>query len=243
MKIEETLKEKRRMLRFLLYYKGLKPTTPNKQSLAKTQFFYQRLFDKPKPAEMNPNRNPQNPTRIRLIRECSWMYSDSSSEESGDSAQNEYIHNPTPAPELRVRRSYSFSFSSEELEGRRDEGRQCLVGFLLNIRRFSSEFIQIYINREWELRGNATVLGRDDSKFLIHFDRDIDRRVGVRANPWAIDGAIFVMQPWNPNIPLSQARLPRIALWMQISDLPFEYQQPGVARRMALSVGDVIQID
>ncbi|OMO88480.1 hypothetical protein COLO4_20243 [Corchorus olitorius] len=154
-------------------------------------------------------------TRIRLMRECSWSNSDSSSKESGDSAQNERTNVPTPAPQMRPRRSHVFSFS------------------------FSTEFIQNYINREWELRGRATVPSRDDNRFLIHYEREIDRRVGVHANPWAIDGAIFVQQPWNPNIPLAQARLPRIALWLQIWDLPFEYQQPLVAKRMALSVGEI----
>ncbi|OMP10800.1 Endonuclease/exonuclease/phosphatase [Corchorus olitorius] len=186
---------------------------------------------------------PQRITRIRLMRECSWTNSDSSLEESGDSAQNERINVPIPAPQMRPRRSHVFSFSAEELEERINEGHECLVGFLLDARRFSTEFVLNYINREWELRGRATVLGRDDNRFLIHYEREIDRRVGVHANPWAIDVAIFVQQPWNPNIPLAQARLPRISIWLQIWDLPYEYQQTLVARRMTLSAGEVLQID
>ncbi|OMO58720.1 hypothetical protein COLO4_34406 [Corchorus olitorius] len=177
------------------------------------------------------------------MRECNWSNSDSSSEESADSAQNERMNVPVSEPQMKPRRSHAFSFSAEELEERRSEGQACLVGFLLDARRFSTEFIQNYINREWEIRGTATVIGRDGNKFLIHYNREIDRRVGVHANPWAIEGAIFVQQPWNPNIPLAQTTLPRIALWLQIWDLPFEYQQPLVARRMALSAGEVLQID
>ncbi|OMO77915.1 hypothetical protein COLO4_24956 [Corchorus olitorius] len=192
---------------------------------------------------MEPPRGPPRVSRIRLMRECSWSNSDSSSEESGDSAQNERMNVPVSEPQMKPRRSHAFSFSAEELEERRSEGQACLVGFLLDARRFSTEFIQNYINREWEIRGTATVIGRDGNKFLIHYNREIDRRVGVHANPWAIEGAIFVQQPWNPNIPLAQTTLPRIALWLQIWDLPFEYQQPFVARRMALSAGEVLQID
>ncbi|OMO52148.1 Endonuclease/exonuclease/phosphatase [Corchorus olitorius] len=77
-------------------------------------------------------------------------------QQSGDSAQNEYINNPPPPQEIRRRRSHGFSFSSEVLEERKNEGYECLVGFLLD-------------------------------------------------------------------------------------DLPFEYQQPLVARRMSLSVGEVLQ--
>ncbi|OMO60224.1 reverse transcriptase [Corchorus capsularis] len=141
--------------------------------------------------------NPPDNTRIRLMRECSWTDSDSSSNDTGESAESRQANNPHPPPELRRRRSHLFSFSSEELEERRSEERECLVGFLLDIRKFSTEFVQRYINHEWELRGAATVLGRDDNRFLIHFEREIDRRVGVLANPWAIDGGIFVMQPWT----------------------------------------------
>ncbi|OMO61688.1 hypothetical protein COLO4_33370 [Corchorus olitorius] len=258
MKNEETLKRKRQSHRFFPYRKP--QTTPlytkqrpyqhqyNHKSLTINPIKIQKHFhNKPKNTpltEESPNSMvPQRITRIRLMQECSWTNSDSSSEESGDSAQNERINVPTTAPQMHPRRSHVFSFSTAELEERRSEGYECLVGFLLDARRFSIEFIQNYINREWELRGRAIVLGRDDNTFHIHYERELNRIVGVHANPWAIDGAIFVQQPWNPNIPLAQARLPKIALWLQIWDLPFEYLQPLIARRMALSAGEVLQID
>ncbi|OMO83903.1 Zinc knuckle CX2CX4HX4C [Corchorus olitorius] len=92
---------------------------------------------------------------------------------------------------MKPRRSHNFS--SAELESRRNEGHECLVGISLDERSFPSELIQRYINREWELRGIA----------------------------------------W----------LPGINIWLQIWDLPFEYQQSLVAKRMALLPRGVLQLD
>ncbi|OMP08983.1 hypothetical protein COLO4_05928 [Corchorus olitorius] len=240
MKIEGVIEERRLKRRFSPLIKPLIQAIKATDQLP--EFLNSIKTLKPAISKMNPP-NPPYTSRIRLMRECSWTDSDTSPNESGNSAQSRYGLNPAPIPELRRRRSHVYSFSSEQLEERRNEGYECLVGFLLDYRRFSTDFVQRYINREWELRGNATVIGREGNRFLIHYDREIDRIVGVIANPWAIDGAIIVLQPWNPNVLLSQARLLRVNLWLQIWDLPFEYQQPFIARTMAQSAGLVLQVD
>ncbi|OMO70809.1 hypothetical protein COLO4_28482 [Corchorus olitorius] len=240
MKIKGVIEDKRLKRRFSPFIKPLIQAIKAIDQLP--EFLNSIKTLKPTTSKMNPPNPPYN-SRIRLMRECSWTDSDTSSNESGDSAQSRYGLNPAPIPELRRRRSHVYSFSSEQLEERRNEGYECLVGFLLDYRRFSTDFVQRYINREWELRGNATVIGREGNKFLIHYDREIDRRVGVIANPWAIGGAIIVLQRWNPNVQLSQARLLRVNLWLQIWDLPFEYQQPFIARTMSQSAELVLQVD
>ncbi|OMO83066.1 Zinc knuckle CX2CX4HX4C [Corchorus olitorius] len=127
--------------------------------------------------------------RIEIQRGCSWEDIDSSSPESGGSAQdNTCIRNPPPSPELRNRRSHRIRFSTPQLEPARREGRECLVGFVVDIRKFSTRFIQDYINREWNLRGEAVVLGRDDNRYLIHFKNEVDRRVGILAFHCREDG-------------------------------------------------------
>ncbi|OMP12019.1 hypothetical protein COLO4_03520 [Corchorus olitorius] len=78
---------------------------------------------------------------------------------------------------------------------------------------------------------------------MVHFDNDVDRRAAVLGNPWCCHGATFVLGNWSPNIPLNEVRLARFSVWLQIWDLPFEYQQPLVAERLPRTAGEVIRID
>ncbi|OMO71298.1 hypothetical protein COLO4_28311 [Corchorus olitorius] len=115
--------------------------------------------------------------RIRILRECSWTDSDTSSQESGDSGNSNPLGlHPRPSPEIRNRRSHRIRIPTAER----------------------------YITRAWELRGEAVVIGREDDRYLIHFNSAIDRTVGILGNPWCMDGAILVVQQWNPNTTLPE---------------------------------------
>ncbi|OMO67603.1 Zinc knuckle CX2CX4HX4C [Corchorus olitorius] len=113
---------------------------------------------------MNDNNlNPPNRPRITLMRECSWTDSDSSSPDSGDRADNvAHGMHPRPAPTIRDKRGPRFRVTTQELAYRRNEGEECVVGFLVYIRRFNTNFVQEQINDAWELTGRATVMGHSD---------------------------------------------------------------------------------
>ncbi|OMP05914.1 Endonuclease/exonuclease/phosphatase [Corchorus olitorius] len=192
---------------------------------------------------MNPP-NPPNHPRINFQRECRWTSSDSSTQESSDSEDSSWgSSRPNQPPPWLQRETNRVTFSAEELRPFRNEGSESLIGFLLDDRRFSTRFIQNYINSEWTLVGNATVMGRDENRYIVHFDNDVDRRAAVMGNPWCCHGATFVMGYWSPNIPLNEVRLARFPVWLQIWNLPYEYQQPLVAERLARTAGDVVRID
>ncbi|OMO88436.1 hypothetical protein COLO4_20258 [Corchorus olitorius] len=251
MKNERSLKRKRFERLFYPFARPFKITGVNSVFSKPPPLHHFKQLDKMNPNQPPPDQpsnqppnQPPNQPGIHLLRECSWTDSGSSSMESGDSADSHAMRiNPDPIPDIRSRQSHRFSYSTEQLQQARNEGAGCLIGFLQDVRRFSTEFVQSQINRAWELRGVETVLGRDEDRFLIHFTLEIDRRVGILGNPWNIQGAVFVLQPWVANIPLSEVRLLRMECWLQLWGLPFEYQQPFIAADMARSAGEVIGVD
>ncbi|OMO61581.1 Endonuclease/exonuclease/phosphatase [Corchorus capsularis] len=191
------------------------------------------------PANIQPV--PPNQPRIFFQRECSWTSSDESTHGSNDEADSRKGA-MQPSPWLQ-RESNKIHFSRDELLPFRSEGEECVIGFLLNDRRFSTSLIQNYINNAWELVGTVTVMGREENRYLIHFDNEVDRRAAVMGNPWCCQGATFVVGNWMPNTALCEVRLARFPVWLQIWFLPFEYQQPLVAGRLASAAGDVIRVD
>ncbi|OMO80771.1 hypothetical protein CCACVL1_12764 [Corchorus capsularis] len=163
--------------------------------------------------------------------------------ESDDSVGIGQGWNPAPSPWMRERRGYLEEFETDELTEKREEGAKCLVAFLMDVRRFTSKTVQTAMEKRWGLKGRITVMGRDDHRYLVYFEHEVDRLSVMQENSWIFQGALFVFQCWNPNKSLSEAGLEAMEIWLQIWGLPFEYQQPSVASRLARHAGEVLEID
>lgn len=51
-------------------------------------------------------------------------------------------------------------------------------------------------------------------------------------SPWAVDGALFVLERWRSNLVLDRLHLNFVSLWVQLHGLPLEYQYPELAERL-----------
>ena len=110
------------------------------------------------------------------LRECSWTDSGDSniSSDKENNLQNSFGIFPVPIPRSRARRGSIIPFYSEELEDSRMFWQQCLVGTLIDLRRFSVEIMQRLISRAWRLRDSIFVVRRDRSNYIIHFNNPDD---------------------------------------------------------------------
>ncbi|OMO87035.1 hypothetical protein CCACVL1_09301 [Corchorus capsularis] len=119
--------------------------------------------------------------RIRGQRECSWSNSDSSSVGSDEEFTSPYSNQPAPDARMRALRIPIVHPNLSNLPSRREYWQQCLVVVLKDFRKFSSHTLQRHVDREWRLRGRATVLGREGNNYLIELTEDIDRNYAVVA--------------------------------------------------------------
>ncbi|OMO74878.1 Endonuclease/exonuclease/phosphatase [Corchorus olitorius] len=237
MKIEAKFKWEKLNRRFSPYVK-CKPCIKIFNLNLFSSFNYQYLQN-PHPGTMNQQPN-FSPSRV-----CSWTDSDSATEESGEE-NNSCIQGiqPPPQPFLRTRISHLIKATRQEMSAQRaNEAKDCIIGLLVDMRRFSTQSIQSFIDREWETEGRATVMGREGDRYLIHINNEDDRRRALERTPWAFDGALFATVKWQPNTPLRETRIDTIELWLQIWGLPFEYQFPDMAQRLARSAGEIISVD
>ena len=121
--------------------------------------------------------------------------------------------------------------------------QECLVGTLIDLRRFSVETMQRLISISWRLRDSISVVGRDGSNYIVHFNNPDDHRFMLFNGPWSIDGALLIFELWEPNRPFSSHYIFNTPIWVQLWGLLLEYQQPMVTRRIAHSIGDVFLVD
>ena len=106
-------------------------------------------------------------------------------------------------PRSRAKRGLIIPFLSKKLESSRMFWQECLVGTLIDLRRFSVETMQRLISISWRLRDSISVVGRDGSKYIVHFNNPDDHRFMLFNGPWSIDCALLIFELWEPNRPFS----------------------------------------
>ncbi|KAF3971123.1 hypothetical protein CMV_005251 [Castanea mollissima] len=61
--------------------------------------------------------------------------------------------------------------------------------------------------------------------------------------PWAVDGALLVLEKWRPNLVLGNLQVNYISIWVQLQGLPLEYQHPELTEKMGEMMGIVDRVD
>ncbi|KAF7823933.1 Pyruvate carboxyltransferase [Senna tora] len=91
--------------------------------------------------------------------------------------------------------------------------------------------------------GHVTVVGREDNRYVLHFERMEDLYYIHSEGPWSIHGALFHLIKWQPNMILSNVTITEVPLWIQLWGLHLDYQIPQVARRISQVAGEVMEVD
>ncbi|KAK7836351.1 hypothetical protein CFP56_022712 [Quercus suber] len=131
------------------------------------------------------------------------------------------------------RKGLVIQLDSVSLERNKVLWRHCLVGYLLDERRFSIRRMQSILNSAWRLRGSIRIVGRQESYYIIHFEYPTDQEYILCEGPWFVDGALLVVEQWTPNLALNQIQLTFFTTWVQVHNLPLEYHDTDLAHFMA----------
>ena len=93
---------------------------------------------------------------------------------------------------------------TENLNMQREFWNHCAFGFLLDYRKFSVHHLQQIINSAWRIRGVVSVIGRDSFFYILHFEVLEDLNHFCSEGPWAVDGALLILEKWLPNLVVSR---------------------------------------
>lgn len=104
------------------------------------------------------------------------------------------------------------------------------MGFILDYRKFSVHYLQQVINYAWRVKGAVKIVGQDSFFNLIYFDRMDDLEHMCKEGPWAVDGALLVLEKWRLDLALYRLHLNYVSIWVQFHGLPLEYHYPEMQR-------------
>ena len=94
---------------------------------------------------------------------------------------------PPPLAKSRAKRDPIILVDTEVIEDSREFWQNCLIGMIMDFRRFSVRSVQRIINNAWRLRDRVTVVGRSNHNYVIHVNDSKDQVFIWQHRPWSID--------------------------------------------------------
>ncbi|KAF7810532.1 Endonuclease/exonuclease/phosphatase [Senna tora] len=65
----------------------------------------------------------------------------------------------------------------------------------------------------------------------------------LNEGPWSVQGGLLIVFPWERNIVVRQILVNEVSVWVQLWDVPLEYQTPLVAHRIGYLLGVDHEVD
>ncbi|KAH7856738.1 hypothetical protein Vadar_004937 [Vaccinium darrowii] len=149
----------------------------------------------------------------------------------------------TPPPQHSRFGPEVYEPSLPSIHREREKYFGCLVGFLQDYRNISILNMQDVIDEHWHLEGSVTVLKRAGPFYILKTTSLADRDDLLHAGPWNIHGALLLLQPWVPDVPLNRLDFSTTDLWVQMAGAPLEYMTPVMATRLGSLIGTVLSVD
>lgn len=86
------------------------------------------------------------------------------------------------------------------------------------------------------------MVGRDSYFYIFHFEYLEDLQHICNEGPWAVDGALLLLEKWRPNLVLGNLQVNYVSIWVQLHGLLLEYQHPELAKKMGEMMGIVDRV-
>ena len=84
---------------------------------------------------------------------------------------------------------------------------------------------------------------RESYFYIVHFEHTKDLNHICSKGPWSVEGALFVLEKWRPNLIINRLQLNYISVWVQLNGLPLKYQYLELAKYMSQLMGIVERVD
>ncbi|GJT23768.1 retrotransposon protein, putative, unclassified [Tanacetum coccineum] len=120
----------------------------------------------------------------------------------------------------------------------------CLVGKMFaDNRTFSRDVVSSIIKSAWRSRSLYLIYPWENNHFIFTFSEEQDAQRILHDSPWLVKGHCLILQPWNPNVHISEIDFSHEMFWVQAHGLPFGKLTRAYATELAPKVGALVDVD
>lgn len=95
----------------------------------------------------------------------------------------------------------------------------------------------------WKPLGRPDMVDLGKDYFLLRFSNQEDLEMVLKKGPWFIGGHFLSIRRWEENFKLSEARVSSVVVWVRLNELPIEYYDAIVLRKIGEALGNVLRVD
>ena len=95
----------------------------------------------------------------------------------------------------------------------------------------------------WKPVGRMDIIDLEHGHFLIKFGLKSDLDEVLKGGPWFVGQQFLAIRQWEPEFKASKVLCSSVAVWLKLPDLPIEFYEPTIVKKIGSSVGPVLRID
>ena len=104
-------------------------------------------------------------------------------------------------------------------------------------------FLSQRVRELWGLARRLDLVDLGHDYFLARFELDADLDHVLKDGPWFIGQHFLAIKSWETEFKASSANLSQVAIWIRLSELPIEYYDPVILKKIGSNIGLVLRID
>ncbi|KAI7995772.1 Uncharacterized protein LOK49_LG11G00670 [Camellia lanceoleosa] len=101
----------------------------------------------------------------------------------------------------------------------------------------------LHINDIWNLERAVFVYGRSKDFFLFFFEHEQDMHRIAEKRPYAIDGALLVVDYWKPDMIMEHLVMEKMVVWVKLFGLPLKCFIEEAGFRLGKAIIEVCKVD
>ncbi|XP_026417242.1 uncharacterized protein LOC113312720 [Papaver somniferum] len=133
--------------------------------------------------------------------------------------------------------------SAEDLRQGAIQFKHCFLGKVYSDKAFSVSDLDKELKILWPKSKDIYIKKEEDESFLVKFQTQDEYDVVLKLRPWFLDGDLFVLVPWNPEIPKSLVDLTKQLFWLRLYNMQPGFATVNIVYSLSTVMGEVKELD
>ena len=95
----------------------------------------------------------------------------------------------------------------------------------------------------WKPVGRIDIIDLEHGHFLIKFGLKTDLDGVLTGGPWFVGQQFLAIRQWEPEFKASKVMSSSVAVWVRLLELPVEFYEPTILKKIGSTIGLVLRID
>ncbi|XP_075092262.1 uncharacterized protein LOC142172523 [Nicotiana tabacum] len=110
-------------------------------------------------------------------------------------------------------------------------------------KRMMHHYLQKKIQDLWRSTEDLQMIDLGENYYIIKFRKRDNMEKAIQQGPWFVNGHFLSITKWKPNFVASKERLTTTAVWIRLPQLPTEFYDGEILRKINNAIGRLLKVD